>query len=205
MARGHYFISDPHFGHRQIIQKERRMFSAIKEHDAYIIQEVNKVVKPKDVLYILGDVGDLEKVRYLNGYKILFLGNHDKRPLNEFYGYFSEVHDKPLFLSKRIVLSHFPVPVAPHVLNVHGHLHAAYLDSPNYFNVSIHMIDYKPVSRQEIDEKVRLLPKENVRFLEEWWADMHVFTEKDRTDVIMDDNGKILLNESIKHRRTYCK
>jgi calcineurin-like phosphoesterase family protein len=60
-----WFTSDWHFGHQNIVKavskwldtSKCRDFSSIEEHDAYILNEVNKRVKPTDRLWMLGDFG----------------------------------------------------------------------------------------------------------------------------------------------------
>ena len=83
-----YFISDTHFGHKNLLLFERKAFATIEEHDEYIINAINKIIKPTDTLIHLGDVGNVEMVRRLNGHKELILGNHDQRPIKEYLGYF---------------------------------------------------------------------------------------------------------------------
>ena len=51
-----YFTADLHIGHdRDFIWKERG-FSSIEEHNKEILKRWNKVVKPEDTVYILGDL-----------------------------------------------------------------------------------------------------------------------------------------------------
>lgn len=194
-----YFISDTHFGDKGIIKFERTRFENIDEHDQFIIDSINKIVKPTDELWILGDIGQLQLVPYINGRKYLLMGNHDKRPKKEYLGYFAEVYNHPIYISNRVVLSHRPIPVTDGTLNVHGHLHGARLDSANHFNISAHMIDYKPVSIDVLQQRAGRLNADNHRFLEEWYAKDYLFTTA-RSDVITDENGKVRLNESIQLR-----
>lgn len=190
-----YIISDPHFGHENILKFERNEFKSIEEHDEFLIASINKRVKPSDILYILGDVGNVHKVRFLNGRKILIKGNHDKTNNDEYLAYFSEVHENPIYLAKRIILSHIPVPTTPGVLNVHGHLHGSILDSDNHFNVSAMLVNYTPVTLDIVNLRLQKLQKDRTHFLDEWYANMYVFTQK-RTDVVYDEFGKIKLEES---------
>lgn len=192
-----YFISDPHFGHKNILRFERTQFTSVEEHDDFIIAQVNAKVKPQDTLYILGDTGELEKVRLLNGRKILIMGNHDTKTKAQYLGYFAEVYDTPVYFSKTILLSHIPQPVTKNVLNVHGHLHGSYIDKPNYVNLSIDLIKYTPVSADQLYLLASRLPKETIRFLDEWYADLYKFPRwEERLDVVTDEQGRILLKES---------
>lgn len=190
-----YFISDTHFGDKGIIKHERTLFENIEEHDQFIINAINKVVKPTDELWILGDIGQPDKLRLMNGRKYLILGNHDKRPMKEYLGYFAAVYNTPIYLTQRVVLSHYPIPVEEGILNVHGHLHGSKLDLMNYLNISLHMIDYKPIPERQLHEFAATLPKANTRFLEEWYANYYKFNTL-RSDVVTNPEGRILLKES---------
>lgn len=194
-----YIISDTHFGHLKCLNKERsEKFKTIEEHDEYIIEAINKIVKPDDLLFHLGDTGDLEKVKQLNGIKILVKGNHDKQASKLYNSVFKEVYNYPIFISKRILLSHLPEAVSPHVLNIHGHLHGSYLDSKNHINASIHVIDYKPIFMRNVFSYIdKNLEPQQVKFLTEWYADKQVFLNKEREDLVLDENGKIKLKETI--------
>lgn len=201
-----FFISDLHFGHDALLRLERSQFNSIEEHDQFIIDSINRLVKKTDRLYILGDIGNLEKCRQINARKILVVGNHDKRPIKEFESVFAEVYDHPVYLKENIVLSHIPIQVNEGTLNVHGHLHGAILTSKNHLNVSAHMIEYTPKSIHRIYELASRLPKENNKFLEEWFAEQYLFSNpSERNDVVCDNNGRILLKETKEHRSKLFK
>lgn len=194
-----YFISDLHFSHRVPLKLERKQFTNTKEHDEYIINAVNSKVKPTDELWILGDVGRLDLVSRLNGRKTLIMGNHDKRPMKEYEGYFATIHKFPVFISNRILLSHYPLPVAPGMVNFHGHLHGSELDSVQHFNLSAHMVNYLPLSETELERETDKLlqgARFQKKFLEEWYADKYIFSDLDRNDVITNEWGKIDLEKS---------
>lgn len=91
-----WFTSDTHFGHLKVARD--RGFGTVSGHDEYLIREWNKLVRPDDQVWHLGDVGmvadraslDALKaqgmsstdyilgcVDRLNGTKILVAGNHD--------------------------------------------------------------------------------------------------------------------------------
>lgn len=196
-----FFISDLHFGHKNLLKFERTEFETIEDHDAFLIESINKFVKLTDTLYILGDIGNVEKIRQLNGRKILIMGNHDTRSKLEYESFFAEVYDTPVYLNKRILLSHFPVPVTGEILNIHGHLHGSYLASENHKNVSAALVRYIPLSADHVGNKVSKLPRDNTRFLEEWYADKYVFERhEERTDVVTDHTGRVLVKESLKLR-----
>lgn len=206
-----YFISDLHFGHywngRGIINFERTQFKTIEEHDGYIETVISKLcrkLKPGDEVWNLGDFGNLES-EYLEtvnwikdtGAKAYFVyGNHDAQvDLPYFEKYFDQVFLYPVYLSQKLVVSHFPVAVWPDSINVHGHLHSAKLQDLNHVCASIHVIKYQPITDKNLDTVFSRLPIFTRRFLYEPWAKDHQFIQP-KEDVVMDPNGVIDLSAS---------
>ena len=72
-----WIYSDPHFGDKDLAEGVKN-----RPSDEEQIQMINSCVGRKDTLIILGDVGDVEAVRKLRGYKILIMGNHDSGASN---------------------------------------------------------------------------------------------------------------------------
>lgn len=204
-----YFISDLHFGHyyngRGIITFERTQFKTIEEHDNYIeniIKELCDKLKPNDEVWNLGDFGSLTKLYTVNwikatGAKAYFLyGNHDRQSdLSQFEHYFDQVFLYPIFLSQKLVISHYPVAVFPDTINIHGHLHSAKLYPINYVNASIHVANYHPISERNLDNRFAQLPKFTRRFMYEPFASWYQFTQP-KEDIVMDPNGVIDLSAS---------
>lgn len=50
-----YFTSDLHFNHENIIKYCNRPFKNIDDMDNYLINYWNKIIRTKDIVYILGD------------------------------------------------------------------------------------------------------------------------------------------------------
>ena len=50
-----WFYSDPHFGHRNIIDYEHRPFRDAEEMNRMLIHRYNRMVKPDDVCLWMGD------------------------------------------------------------------------------------------------------------------------------------------------------
>ena len=78
-----FFISDTHFGHKNIIRYCNRPFQSVEEMDEALIEKWNSKVGKLDTVYIIGDFAwNKGKVSYfaerLNGTKILVAGNHDE-------------------------------------------------------------------------------------------------------------------------------
>lgn len=116
-----FFTSDTHYSHNNIIKYCNRPFTSVKEMDEALITNHNKMVRPNDTIYFLGDfcfgkLNDIEKLcKRLNGTKILIHGNHDKeilynqRSLIHLTGSFSDIvpYYETSFFGKKICLFHY--------------------------------------------------------------------------------------------------
>ena len=51
-----FLTSDTHFGHDRDFIYEPRGFLSVKESDEEIIRRWNSIVRPDDIVYLLGDV-----------------------------------------------------------------------------------------------------------------------------------------------------
>jgi calcineurin-like phosphoesterase family protein len=164
----HYFISDTHFGHANILKYENRPFKNIEEMNETLIKNINSRVKKDDFVYFLGDFcfhnglkgkpgeGELHKADYyqkqLNGIWIYCKGNHDNTNslktkiisfLLDLGGMKIKCVHKPDHASKE------------YNLNLVGHIHSRWLYkelSPKsvMINCSVEMHNYAPVEFGEI-------------------------------------------------------
>lgn len=170
-----FLCSDLHLGHNNIITFKRddgtplRNFSTIEEHDEYIIEQHNKVVRPQDKVYFLGDVANkksIHKIGRMNGDKVLIKGNHDDLKPNDYLGYFRDIRGCHQF--DGMLLTHIPVhteSLGRWGVNVHGHLHyrrvmagfGAKVDE-RYQNVSMECLDdYTPLSLEQLKARIKKL------------------------------------------------
>jgi calcineurin-like phosphoesterase family protein len=132
-----FYISDLHFGHKNIIRYDNRPFKTTEEMDNALIENWNKVVSNEDTVYILGDISwhddykTAEIFRQLKGTKILIKGNHDniKRD-SELAKCFARIQDyAELYLDKKnkVVMSHYPMPFwngqFRDTVHLYGHVH----------------------------------------------------------------------------------
>lgn len=195
-----YFYSDLHFGQPNLLKFERFCFSTIEEHDETIIKSLEKLGEG-DTLWFLGDIGYpseeiKNRIRNLRCKTFMVAGNHDKRSADYYkkeYN-FDEVYKHSVWIEKRIVLSHIPIPVEDSVINIHGHLHGSFIDKPNYVNVSVHVINYKLYPMKKIMDLMGKLPVSNYKFLEEWYYGIQKVLEEQRVrrnDLIIDEKGII--------------
>ena len=144
-----WLYSDTHFGDQELKQG-----IPTRPDDETHVGLINQKCGRKDTLILLGDVGEVEYVRKLRGYKILICGNHDLgRSIYE--AVFDEVYAGPLFISPRILLSHEPVGL-PFAFNIHGHDHMNKERDPFHMNVCSDVIGYSPVNFNQIIKSGRL-------------------------------------------------
>lgn len=138
-----YYIADTHFGHSNIIRFDHRPFSDIYQMEEVMVMLWNAAVRKNDTVYIVGDFcfGKKEEwlqlVRKLNGTKVLIQGNHDLSEYPpELRKEFAEITPYKVIVdngrdnsSRKVILSHYPMPFYKHSGNpkyymVCGHVHA---------------------------------------------------------------------------------
>lgn len=137
-----YYISDLHFGHKNIINFDHRPYDTIEEMELDLISRWNKQVSNADHVYVLGDflwkAGSDEWIRILNklnGNIHLIQGNHDckqystgvRKKLVEICHYkeVTEIVDSKPY---RVILSHFAIlsyygSCYDNCFHLHGHTH----------------------------------------------------------------------------------
>lgn len=156
-----FVIADLHINHINIIEYTQRSFNDIFQMNNYIIDQWNSTINDDDIVYVLGDFGfgSVENlthiVNLLYGYKILIMGNHDRRRSVSWWlnvG-FNEVYKKPIEI-KNLLLSHEPQIVSSNQINIHGHIHNNPLPKEfnpnNHICVSVELHNYKPVNIKTI-------------------------------------------------------
>lgn len=166
-----YFISDTHFNHNNIIKFCNRPFNDVLEMNEVLIDNWNKVVKPTDNIYHLGDVGFghinhiLER---LNGKKYLITGSHDKN-VHLIKKYFIGIDNMKVIKEKiPITLCHYAMRTWYHshfnTWHLYGHSHGNLEGLGKSFDVSVENILYKPISLLEIQKIMESKPN-NFNFI----------------------------------------
>ena len=155
-----FFIADTHFGDNDVflMSGENKFFDSVKDKDEEIIKNWNTTVSPEDIVFILGDFGDMDYWYKLNGKKTLIKGNHDnyvgQRDYDEcfegIYDYLQLTEDKT-----QIILSHYPIwdwaGMYYGSYHLYGHIHDKTMPHEyNAYCVSVEHIDYEPVTLEEI-------------------------------------------------------
>ena len=86
-----YITSDCHYHHSNILKYCNRPFKDIHEMNEELIKQHNKLVRPDDIVYNLGDFtfqsvkGAVEILKRLNGRHRFVCGNHDSWLFNNKY------------------------------------------------------------------------------------------------------------------------
>lgn len=157
-----YFFSDPHFDDANCA-KARGM--TVEESNKILHQNLS-IIKKRQKLFVLGDVGNNKKRSALShwddvlGNKHLIMGNHDLCPIECYSEHFDKISG--VIKYKNFILSH--IPLHPDNLlgriNIHGHKHkddVMYRNKfgfkrkdPRYINVNCDRTGMKPVSLDEI-------------------------------------------------------
>lgn len=159
--------SDSHLFHHNILKYCNRPFASVYDMHQHIIAEWNSVVQPDEIVIHLGDYicgGTFEQVKeitdQLNGYKILIMGNHDRKSK----GWFRDVGFNRVFKHRwnmgMYCFSHRPQEATYLTenkirYNLHGHSHKYDYGDP-FYNFGVDVVGYKPkkvvvnISKEEL-------------------------------------------------------
>ena len=167
-----WYTADTHFGHENIIMHCARPFRSASHMDSVLIENMWKVVKPEDTLWIVGDFAfgraskDVEWLEAMFGQlpgaeKHLVVGNHDCGPTRclpwTSVSHMAEVKDG----GRRGVLCHYPMitwnGARRGALQLFGHVHGQWLGTRNSVNVGVDVWDFMPVTFTDIERRAREL------------------------------------------------
>lgn len=174
-----YFTADTHFGHANILKHCNRPFANVHEMDETLLRNINRVVKPDDRLFHLGDFArnNIESYRKKINCRRIYLirGNHE----------YSSIFDEKLFTyvtdlyyykgnidgdSIEIALCHYAMRTwhKSHYGSWHlyGHSHGQLADDPNSlsFDVGVDCHNFTPLNLEQIQDimiRKLKLPKNN--------------------------------------------
>lgn len=132
-----YYISDLHLGHKNALKFDKRPFLNLEEQDEVVINNINRVVKSEDSLYLLGDVfwyssgAALHILNRLNCRHVyLVRGNHDwwvqdpecEKRLTDIYD-LKRIQDQ----DRIVILCHYPLAAWDQShrdsYHLYGHVH----------------------------------------------------------------------------------
>ncbi len=155
-----FFTSDTHFGSERAMNLSRRPFATTKEMDAALILNWNNEVASDDVVYHLGDFGNLSVRPYLHGKIHFILGNYETDALsenpalhNELEKCFESVLEHTTLTLKNgdtVYLTHKPSECKKDMFNLFGHIHGLRKVSQNGLNVGVDANHFAPVSEDDV-------------------------------------------------------
>lgn len=163
------FISDTHWGHRNIC-KYRPQFETREQHDQAVLDGILKMADKRTTLWMLGDCFFTEE-SLLNLYALMesfqainFIpGNHDVDTATRAKQLKETIVPNvnmvaSLYPYKEFWLSHCPIHPAEmrkRTANIHGHVHNATLPDKKYVNVCCEAVNYTPISLEEIRDRFK--------------------------------------------------
>ena len=188
MSKNIFFISDTHFGHANMLTftnydgTRMRPFNSVEEVDELMIENWNKMVKPMDKVYHLGDCfykssNPDQIMSRLNGQKVLCRGNHDRREARWYFKYFKDVRST-FHIDGNYLLGHFPIhpdSKGRFVRQLHGHIHSQQVmkqiwyptgngvePDPWYRNCCVEVNNYSPIPFEIIKEETEKLIEDGI-------------------------------------------
>lgn len=138
MANKRFYISDWHYGHKNVLAFDNRKFQTIEEMNQALVERWNSVVEPGDIAYMLGDMfwcnmdESIPVLQSLNGQKFLIKGNHDRCNDGRFVKQFVKVTEymEVLDEGRKVVLCHYPIPCFKNHYygwyHLYGHVHNSF-------------------------------------------------------------------------------
>lgn len=154
-----WFSGDWHLDHKMICQYSNRPFSSVEEMNLTLIENYNKLVKPNDEVYLLGDFSfsnPLQFTKRMNGRLHLIKGNHDYR--QHVVGAFEWVKDVHMIkgLEFPIFLSHYSHRSWPQrnykSIHLYAHSHGTLPDYGRSMDVGVDAVSFKyhPINLNEV-------------------------------------------------------
>ena len=178
-----FFTADTHFGHYNIIKYCKRPFKTIDDMNNTIINNWNKVVNNKDLVYHLGDfslrqnkkneINDI--LNALNGQIFLIKGNHDQtkqlsKKIKQRFIAIKDIHtvkiqDDEINTNQKhhIMLCHYPIRNWDGQFHdswhLYGHSHGMLEEDQEKmsFDVGVDCNNFYPFSYEDV--KLRMLKK----------------------------------------------
>lgn len=152
-----FFTSDSHFGQERTLKMSKRPFESVEEMDKTLIDNWNKTVTKDDIVFHLGDFGDLNTVKKLNGSIILVAGNYERDLTKEqaleygFYNFSPYKEECSVSINEySIAMTHRPQDLTNRTLtdfklNLFGHVHKLQMVRTYGLNVGCDCHNYAPI------------------------------------------------------------
>ena len=162
-AENVFLSADHHLGETRM-EIMQRPFSGPVENAEFMVSKHNEIVKPHDLVFMLGDIINkdadpniwLPWIDKFNGRKILFRGNHERHLTDEqLLKYFQEIVPEGDgrridFSGIKCFLTHYPTSGTEDCFNIVGHIHGAWKVQLNSLNVGVDANHFRPVPSTKI-------------------------------------------------------
>lgn len=158
-----YYTSDTHFNQQRTFDLSMRemYFSTLEESTYWMIEHWNEMVTEQDTVYHLGDFGDYEVAKQLNGKIILQYGNYERKdpPTELQQSYFHGIHKDLGLVNDGMILVHEPENRVkytkdnnlPVMFYLFGHIHEKQKVKRNGLNVGVDVHNFTPVSAEVLE------------------------------------------------------
>ena len=93
-----YIYSDPHFDDAELAAGVANRPSAEEQ-----VKMINAKVGKKDTIVFLGDIGNVEWIKKIRGYKVLIMGNHDSGRTNYERQMTTQFFSKELYIKEQVL------------------------------------------------------------------------------------------------------
>ena len=168
----HWFSSDFHLSHYNLMKFLNRPFSSVEEMNATIIDNFYSQVKPGDQVYFLGDLSWNRKIAIdflsklpKNIHFHFIPGNHDKklfkesviRPYVDSYSWIKDikVNGQKITLCHYLMLSWNCSHWNAYLLHGHHHKDVSNIAVGKVMNVCVDLHDFKMVEFEEVKEYMK--------------------------------------------------
>lgn len=154
-----FFTSDTHFGHERKVKAKLVPFKSVEEMNSELVRRWNNKVGPEDLVYHIGDFGDYEYIKQLNGRVVLICGNNELKDAGKNFESFRQklidmgfvdvikdgIYLDESVLGRKVYLTHKPTDHAKDCLTLFGHVHSINLLKTFGFNVCVTYHYYAPI------------------------------------------------------------
>lgn len=164
-----WFTSDTHFGSQRTLELSKRPFKTVEEMDKTLIDNWNSVVGDDDIVFHLGDFGNYEIAKQLNGWINLLQGNYERidNSFKDFENYFNLVYNvnkNSIWMEHlvdnfthryKISMTHEPsfvkdIEIKNNHINLFGHVHKLCMVKSYGLNVGTDCHNFYPIDLETV-------------------------------------------------------
>lgn len=164
------YTADTHFNQERTFKYSMRnmYFANVAEATSEMVKRWNEQVSPEDMVYHLGDFGDFDVAKQLNGHIILLYGNYEREqlaPTPEQKKYFLKIIEDKFTYNAQGVMVHEPENKCAigekeevlfgrpkeEIFYLFGHIHEKQKVKRHGLNVGVDVHNFTPVSSYTVE------------------------------------------------------